>query len=264
MTSDDDALRVVFAGWVDALRRQDLAAMERHLRPDVVWHGVRPGLACGDREAVLDNVRHNRGWLPHVSGIELHAEGDQVLFSVRSPDLVEVAGEPLDEQIHQLFTVADGQITRIDEFRRREEAEAAMASRRAQPAEVPPAPPAPVDDLIPFVHVADVGRSAAFYERLGFELRDTAGAEGRLDWAFLARADAKLMLARAGEPVAVAQQAVLFYLYTTDLAGLQAHLRAHGHRAGPIRDGSPGPAEEMRVDDPDGYVLMIAQRSVRS
>jgi len=24
-------------------------------------------------------------------------------------------------------------------------------------------------------------------------------------------------------------------------------------------DGSPGPREEMRVTDPDGYVLMIAQ-----
>jgi len=32
-------------------------------------------------------------------------------------------------------------------------------------------PPAPVEDLIPFVKVADVGRSVAFYELLGFAAR---------------------------------------------------------------------------------------------
>jgi len=32
-----------------------------------------------------------------------------------------------------------------------------------------------------------------------------------------------------------------------------------GIEAGEIEDGSPGPREEMRVTDPDGYVLMIAQ-----
>jgi hypothetical protein len=30
-----------------------------------------------------------------------------------------------------------------------------------------------VRDLIPFVHIADVQRSIAFYELLGFELKDT-------------------------------------------------------------------------------------------
>ncbi|MFZ1925199.1 MAG: hypothetical protein WAU42_03550 [Solirubrobacteraceae bacterium] len=29
--------------------------------------------------------------------------------------------------------------------------------------------------------------------------------------------------------------------------------------AGEIEDGSPGPRQEMRVTDPDGYVLMVAQ-----
>jgi catechol 2,3-dioxygenase-like lactoylglutathione lyase family enzyme len=213
---------------------------------------------------VLANVRQNQGWLPDVAGIELHADGDQVLFSVRSPDLVEVAGAPLDEQIHQVFTIAGGLVARMDEYRSREEAIAAMAARREArangPSELRVAPPEPVDDLIPFVPVADVARSIAFYALLGFAVEDTFRAGERLDWAHLAHGDAKLMLAHAHHPVAAEDQAVLFYLYTADLAGLQQHLRAHGHRAGPIRDGSPGPAEEMRVQDPDGYVLMIACR----
>jgi ketosteroid isomerase-like protein len=264
MSVHGDNLKLVFAGWVDALRRNDLETIERHLDPDVVWQGVRPDLVCGDRDAVLDNVRQSQGWLPEVASIELHADGDQVLFGVHSPDLVEIAGEPLDEQVFQVFTVAGGLITRMDEYRSREEAIEAMASRREAiaetPSELPLRPPEPVDRLIPFVHVADVARSIAFYELLGLTVEDTYRHEDRLDWAFLSQGAAKVMLARAGQRVAAADQAVLFYLYTVDLQGLQQHLRAHGHRAGPIRDGSPGPAEEMRVQDPDGYVLMIARR----
>jgi ketosteroid isomerase-like protein len=264
MSARGDNLKIVFAGWVDALRRNDLEAIGRHLHPDVIWQGVRPDLVCGDRDAVLDNVRQNQGWLPDVASIELHADGDQVLFSVRSPDLVDIAGTPLDEQIHQVFTVADGLIVRMDEYRSREEADAAMRARRealvTATAPLTAAPPAPVEDLTPFVHVADVTRSIAFYALLGFAVEDTHAPAGRPDWAFLSHGAAKLMVARAGEPIAPEAQAVLFYLYTPDLEGLQQHLRAHGHRAGPIRDGAPGPREEMRVQDPDGYVLMIARR----
>jgi hypothetical protein len=52
---------------------------------------------------------------------------------------------------------------------------------------------------------------------------------------------------------------VLFYLYSDDLAALRKQLLAAGIDAGAIEDGSPGPREEMRVIDPDGYELMIAQ-----
>jgi hypothetical protein len=67
------------------------------------------------------------------------------------------------------------------------------------------------------------------------------------------------MLARAGEPVDPNVQAVLFYLFARDLFALRERLIAAGVKAGEIVDGRPGPAVEMRVVDPDGYVLMIAQ-----
>jgi ketosteroid isomerase-like protein len=38
MSVRNDNLRIVFAGWVDALRRNDLDAIERHLHPEAVWH----------------------------------------------------------------------------------------------------------------------------------------------------------------------------------------------------------------------------------
>jgi catechol 2,3-dioxygenase-like lactoylglutathione lyase family enzyme len=85
-----------------------------------------------------------------------------------------------------------------------------------------------VSDLVPFVHVADVDRSVAFYERLGFEMLHELVPEDRRVWAFLERGDARLMVAEADAPVDAGAQAVLFYLYTRDLDGLRAHLLDSG------------------------------------
>jgi catechol 2,3-dioxygenase-like lactoylglutathione lyase family enzyme len=116
-----------------------------------------------------------------------------------------------------------------------------------------------VRDLIPFVHVGDVARSIDFYELLGFELKDTYGHDGRLDWAALESGDAQLMLARASAPIERERQAVLFYLYADDLAALRDQLRANNIAVGEIVDGSPGPAREMGLADPDGWCLMVAE-----
>jgi hypothetical protein len=116
-----------------------------------------------------------------------------------------------------------------------------------------------VSDLIPFVHVSDLPRSIAFYELLGFDVGDTYEVDGELRWAALQHAHARLMLELASTPIDPHQQAVLFYLYAEDLDGLRDHLIAHGLRVGPIRDGSPGPEREIRISDPDGYCLMIAE-----
>jgi len=116
-----------------------------------------------------------------------------------------------------------------------------------------------VRNLIPFVHVTDVARSVAFYELLGFELKDTYEHDGRLDWAALESRDAQLMLAHASAPIERDKQGVLFYLYADDLAALREHLLAKGVTVGEIRDGSPGPAREMGLADPDGWCLMVAE-----
>jgi catechol 2,3-dioxygenase-like lactoylglutathione lyase family enzyme len=116
-----------------------------------------------------------------------------------------------------------------------------------------------VRDLIPFVHVTDVARSIAFYELLGFELKDTYEHDGCLDWAALESRDAQLMLAHASAPIERDKQAVLFYLYAEDLAALREHLLAKGVTVGEIRDGSPGPTREMGLADPDGWCLMVAE-----
>jgi predicted enzyme related to lactoylglutathione lyase len=116
-----------------------------------------------------------------------------------------------------------------------------------------------VSDLVPFAHVADVDRSVAFYERLGFDMRNEYVPEDRRVWAFLERGDARLMVAEADGAVDPHAQAVLFYLYTRDLDGLRARLVAAGVAAGEITTGNLGPDRQMHVVDPDGYVLMLAE-----
>jgi catechol 2,3-dioxygenase-like lactoylglutathione lyase family enzyme len=116
-----------------------------------------------------------------------------------------------------------------------------------------------VSDLVPFVHVADVDRSIAFYALLGFGLEDELVEDGRRIWGFLERGDARLMVAEADEPVDRHAQGVLFYAYTRDLDGQRAHLVANGVDAGEITTGGPGPDRQMAVDDPDGYRIMLAE-----
>ncbi len=116
-----------------------------------------------------------------------------------------------------------------------------------------------VSALVPFVRVADVDRSIAFYRLLGFEVTDAYRPSDAVAWALLKSSGARLMLARADAPINPEAQAVLFYLYTRDLHALRTHLISSGVDAGRIEEGTPGPEEEMRVTDPDGYCLMIAQ-----
>lgn len=121
------------------------------------------------------------------------------------------------------------------------------------------APEHRINRLIPFVRVVDVEASVAFYSHLGFTLQDTAKYKDRLSWASLQSGDAEIMFEGTYGPSDPDHQRVLFYLYSHDLAALRDQLLGAGIDAGGIEDGSPGPREEMRVTDPDGYVLMVAQ-----
>ena|SRR5215813_4145653 len=123
-----------------------------------------------------------------------------------------------------------------------------------------PSPPVErVSGLIPFVHVEDIERSIAFYYHLGFIVSSVYKYRGRPVWAALQSERAELMVSTDGDSVDPADQGVLFYLYSSNLTALREQLLAAGIDAGKIFDGTPAPREQMRVTDPDGYVLMVAQ-----
>ena len=267
MSEPQDNVQILQRDWVDALREGDVERAIARLAPDVAWQGVESHLVCRDRE---DVVRWLQGFVargqPRVERLELTPVAGGVVLSLAGPDFGQV-GDALGGELHILFRLCEGEITHMHDYRRREDA---VAAATGPPPPIPPrevvadlAPPAPgrarVVGLSPFVHVTDVARSAGFYRLLGFDVRDTYAPGVLLEWAGLEHREARLMLARASEPIDPAQQAILFYLYSDDLAALRRHLISHGVAAGDIRDGTPGPRQEMRVEDPDGYVLMIAQ-----
>ena len=106
----------------------------------------------------------------------------------------------------------------------------------------------------------DVLRSADFYKLLGMELRGSLrNSSGVLQWAELVCEGAELMVTRASEQVIAGQQAVLFYLYSPDLVALREHLLASGVKVSAITYPEYMPKGEIRVDDPDGYCLLIGQ-----
>ena len=119
---------------------------------------------------------------------------------------------------------------------------------------------AKVTGLIPMAHAADVERSVDFYKHLGMEVRSSLRApSGDLQWVHLASDQADIMITRASEPVISSQQAVLFYLYSPDLITLREHLVASGVKVSPITYPEYMPKGEIRIDDPDGYCLLIGQ-----
>lgn len=115
--------------------------------------------------------------------------------------------------------------------------------------------------LVAFAHVADVERSIRFYADLGFTVANSVVPEGQTTpvWAWLESDKANLMIGLASGPIVSAQQAILFYLYYDDIKQTRAALVERGHSPGEISYPFYMPGGECRLEDRDGYVLMLAQ-----
>ena len=128
MTTPEDNIKTILAGWLDALRRHDLDAVERRMAPDVFWQGIREDLVCEDRDEAMALLREQQREEHGVEALELVATEEKVMLGVRSTQLQEVGGVPLGGQIFQVFTLRDGVIVRVDEYQRRSEALAAAGA----------------------------------------------------------------------------------------------------------------------------------------
>jgi catechol 2,3-dioxygenase-like lactoylglutathione lyase family enzyme len=128
---------------------------------------------------------------------------------------------------------------------------------------------APVSSVVAMIRVADVMRSAKFYGYLGFEIGNAEPREcPPFHWAWLYqpkapnwKTGANLMLVSGEVPGTAESKAktVLFYLYAQNLKGLRQELLANGLSASEISYPEYLPEGEFRLQDPDGYTLMIAQ-----
>ena len=113
--------------------------------------------------------------------------------------------------------------------------------------------------LVPLISVANVERSIAFYQHLGFEPGNTFAPAGatKPSWAWLQSGNAQLMLGAASKPVVADQQAMLLYVYTEDVPAARALLVEAGLSPGEITNPFYAPHGEFELVDPDGYVVIV-------
>ncbi len=254
----------------EAMRSGDFAILADSLAEDAKWRTVDEGPTnCEGRSTIIEVMSSNLAGRLRGSIEETIQTGPRVLVAFRPERPSDAANRPLDDGIaYMVVTIGGGKITELKGC-----ADRAAAISYAQTGEAPDPPAfagvqAPetvieppeqrVDRLVPFVRVADVERSVAFYHHLGFTPKNIYKYPDLLAWAALESDAAEVMFQRS-DPIDHERQSILFYLYSHELAALRKQLLAAGIDAGKIEDGSPGPRQEMRVVDPDGYVLMIAQ-----
>jgi ketosteroid isomerase-like protein len=118
-------LETVMIDFFGALRGDHFDAAASLLDPDVVWQGLRNEWVCHGREEVLETFRMGLEQRREVDALEFTRGGEQVVLGARGPSMTEVGGEPLGGQIFNVFTLRDGRIVRIDDYRSRTEALAA-------------------------------------------------------------------------------------------------------------------------------------------
>jgi catechol 2,3-dioxygenase-like lactoylglutathione lyase family enzyme len=116
--------------------------------------------------------------------------------------------------------------------------------------------------VVALLHVADVQRSIAFYQQLGFELgnQPQKNAEGLTTFAWMKTQHGKaaqIMLTLTGRPLNPGAQDVIFYLYVDNMPAYRAQLIERGIKVGEVQHPFWNRTGEFRVDDPDGWTWQV-------
>ena len=109
-------LETVMIDFFGALRRGDFEAAAGLLDPDVSWQGLREEWVCHGREEVVETFRWGLEQRREIDALEFTRGGEQVVMGARGPNI-----SPADElgQIFNVFTLREGRIVRIDDYRGR-------------------------------------------------------------------------------------------------------------------------------------------------
>jgi hypothetical protein len=113
-------LETVMFDFFGALRRGDFEAAAKLLDPEVSWQGLREEWVCHGREEVIDTFRWALEERREIDALEFTRGGDQVVLGTRGQNIGPIE-EPMD-QIFNVFTLSQGRIVRIDDYRDRREA----------------------------------------------------------------------------------------------------------------------------------------------
>jgi len=121
-STSQENLEMVMIDFFGALRRGDFDAAAGLLDPDVTWQGLREDWVCHGCEEVIETFRWGLEERREIDALEFTRRDEQVVMGARGLSITEVGGEPLEGQIFNVFTLRDGRIVRIDDYRRRAEA----------------------------------------------------------------------------------------------------------------------------------------------
>jgi limonene-1,2-epoxide hydrolase len=113
-------------GWLDALRREDLAVVAGAMAPDVFWQGPRPEYFCSGAEDVVRQFLERRAEGFDIDAIEIIGAEAAAILCVRIPGGYELDGERVGP-FYNLFRIEDGRVVRIEDYLDRDAALEAAA-----------------------------------------------------------------------------------------------------------------------------------------
>ncbi|GLL04573.1 VOC family protein [Dactylosporangium matsuzakiense] len=117
-----------------------------------------------------------------------------------------------------------------------------------------------VQDAIPVCYVRDLDAGQSFYELLGLaEQRRGGDAQG--GYRYLGAGDCTVLLARVDPSPVVPPMPLAVYLWSEDVAAVQAALTAAGTPCEHVGYPEHAPGGELRTADPDGNVVVLGQRA---
>jgi hypothetical protein len=117
-------LEIIWADWVDAIRRGDIERLATRITATTVHRGIRPEFICENGSAVIENARVTSENLPHVEAMELVESGDHVVLGIRAPNVT----PDNHDQVFIVFTLRDGFIVEIRDYLARRDAFAAAGA----------------------------------------------------------------------------------------------------------------------------------------
>ena len=124
-----DAVDVV-VGWLDAMRRNDIPAVETFFHADVVWGGIGDAKPCAGRDEVMELLEGGMEGRLGAHAVEVIAGDGAAVLGAKVPGLGELGGVDVHGQLFNVFQVSDGQIVAVQDYAHRHHA---LAAAGAQP-----------------------------------------------------------------------------------------------------------------------------------
>jgi ketosteroid isomerase-like protein len=122
-------LELILVDWIGAHRDRDIDRLAALLHADVEQRWIDGKVYCANRAELLDWIEGQMRRRPTEYAIEavevVRGDDEHVVMGVHGGHLEEVGGEYVGGHLYEVFTIREGRIAAIRDFRSRGEALAA-------------------------------------------------------------------------------------------------------------------------------------------